>query len=252
MTADLTNPSPNFNTRSGPPDMVVLHYTGMRTAEEALARMCDPTSQVSAHYMIGEDGQVFRLVDEERRAWHAGKSSWKGQTDLNSASIGIEIVNPGHEFGYRDFPGAQIDAVIGVLDGARARWDIPDHRILGHSDIAPSRKQDPGERFPWARLAEHGHGLWAQPDLPPDGVMGPPLAQGDEGLGVFSLQGALGKLGYGILPGGPYDEETALVLTAFQRHWLPDQIGSELQGKADARLRVTLMALLRQIALLEV
>jgi N-acetylmuramoyl-L-alanine amidase len=258
MTAELTNPSPNFNTRSGPPDMAVLHYTGMRTAEEALARMCDPASQVSAHYMIDEAGRVFRLVAEERRAWHAGKSSWRGQTDLNSASIGIEIVNPGHEFGYRDFPDAQIDAVIGVLDGVRARWDIPDHRILGHSDIAPGRKQDPGERFPWARLAEHGHGLWAQPDLPPVdpstglSVMGPPLGLGDEGLGVFTLQAGLGKLGYNILPGGPYDEDTALIVAAFQRHWLPDQIGSEAEGRADARLRVTLTALLRRIALLEV
>jgi len=258
MTLPLTHPSPNFNMRSGPPDMVVLHYTGMRTGAEALTRMCDPASQVSAHYMIGEDGEVFRLVDEARRAWHAGKSSWRGQTDLNSASIGIEIVNPGHEFGYRDFPETQIDAVIAVLDGIRTRWDIPDHRILGHSDIAPARKQDPGERFPWARLAEHGHGLWVEPELPPadpstgHSVMGPPLGSGDEGLGVFSLQGALGKLGYGILPGGPYDAETALIVTAFQRHWLPDQIGTALEGRADARLRVTLMALLRHITLLEV
>jgi N-acetylmuramoyl-L-alanine amidase len=258
MTTGLTHPSPNFNARSAPPDMVVLHYTGMRSGAEALARMCDPASQVSAHYMVEEDGQVFRLVEEERRAWHAGKSFWKGQTDLNSASIGIEIVNPGHEYGYRDFPDAQIDAVIGLLDAIRTRWDIPDHRIIGHSDIAPARKQDPGERFPWARLAEHGHGLWVKPDLPPAdpstgySVMGPPLGPGDEGLGVFSLQGALGKLGYDILPGGPYDDDTAGIVTAFQRHWLPDQIGTALEGRADARLRVTLMALLRHISLLEV
>jgi N-acetylmuramoyl-L-alanine amidase len=245
-------PSPNFNERKSPPDLVVLHYTGMKTGEAALERMCDPAAQVSAHYMVEEDGRIYRLVPEERRAWHAGIAFWKGETDINGASIGIEIVNPGHEFGYRDFPPAQIDAVIGLLDGIRERWDIPDHRILGHSDIAPSRKEDPGERFPWAELAAHGHGLWVTPDLPPEGTMGPPLALGETGLGVFSLQSALSKLGYNILAGGPYDAETATIVTAFQRHWLPEQIDTELQGRADAKLRVTLMALLRHITLMEV
>lgn len=244
--------SPNFNERKAPPDMVVLHYTGMKTGAEALARMCDPAAQVSAHYMVEEDGQVYRLVPEERRAWHAGVSFWKGETDINGCSIGIEIVNPGHEFGYRDFPAAQIDAVIGLLDGIRERWDIPDHRILGHSDIAPARKEDPGERFPWAELAAHGHGLWVTPDMPPEGTMGPPLGLGETGLGVFSLQSALGKLGYNILAGGPYDGETATIVTAFQRHWVPEQIGTTLEGRADAKLRVTLMALLRHITLMEV
>ncbi len=244
-------PSPNFNERKGLPDMVVLHYTGMRTAKDALDRLCDPTAEVSAHYCVDEDGSVYRLVPEERRAWHAGVSSWKGESDINGVSIGVEIVNPGHEFGYRDFPGAQIDAVIGLLDAVRGRWDIPDHRILGHSDVAPARKEDPGEKFPWALLADHRHGLWVTPDVPPGNVMGPPLGLGDTGLGVFSLQGALGKFGYDILPGGPYDDETAAIVTAFQRHWLPEQIGTDLQGRADARLRVTLMALLRHITLLE-
>jgi N-acetylmuramoyl-L-alanine amidase len=244
--------SPNFNERKAPPDMVVLHYTGMKTGAEALARMCDPAAQVSAHYMVEEDGQVYRLVPEERRAWHAGVSFWKGETDINGCSIGIEIVNPGHEFGYRDFPPAQIDAVIGLLDGIRERWDIPDHRILGHSDVAPSRKEDPGERFPWAELAAHGHGLWVTPDMPPEGTLGPPLGLGETGLGVFSLQSALGKLGYNILAGGPYDGETATIVTAFQRHWVPEQIGTTLEGRADAKLRVTLMALLRHITLMEV
>ena len=248
----IESPSPNFNERKAPPDMVVLHYTGMKTGAEALARMCDPEAKVSAHYMVEEDGQVYRLVPEERRAWHAGVSVWKGDSDVNGCSIGIEIVNPGHEFGYRDFPPAQIDAVIGLLDQIRERWDIPDYRILGHSDIAPARKADPGERFPWAVLAEHGHGLWVTPDLPPEGVMGPPLGLGETGLGVFSLQSALGKLGYNILAGGPYDVETATIVTAFQRHWVPEQIGTDLEGRADAKLRVTLMALLRHITLMEV
>ena len=232
--------------------MVVLHYTGMKTGAEALSRMCDPAAKVSAHYMIEEDGRIYRLVPEERRAWHAGISFWKGETDINGASIGIEIVNPGHEFGYRDFPPAQIDAVIGLLDGIRERWEIPDHRILAHSDIAPARKADPGERFPWQTLADHGHGLWVAPDMPPEGAMGPPLGSGETGLGVFSLQSALGKLGYNILAGGPYDVETATIVTAFQRHWVPEQIGTDLEGRADARLRVRLMALLRHITLMEV
>jgi len=248
----IESPSPNFNERKGPPDMVVLHYTGMKTGEAALQRMCDPAAQVSAHYMVGEDGRIYRLVAEERRAWHAGVSFWKGETDINGCSIGIEIVNPGHEFGYRDFSPGQIDAVVGLLDGIRERWDIPDHRILGHSDVAPARKSDPGERFPWQGLAQHGHGLWVSPDLPPQGAMGPPLGPEDTGLGVFSLQSALGKLGYDILAGGPYDAETVAIVTAFQRHWLPEQIGTGLQGRADAKLRVTLMALLRHITLMEV
>ncbi len=244
-------PSPNFNERRGPPDMVVLHYTGMRSAQEALGRMCDSEAKVSSHYCVDEDGTVYRLVPEERRAWHAGVSFWKGTTDINGCSVGIEIVNPGHEFGYRNFPAVQIDAVIGLLDGILERWDIPDHRILGHSDVAPARKEDPGEKFPWQTLAEHGHGLWVQPDLPPPGVMGPPLGVGDGGPGVFALQAALGKLGYNILPGGPFDAETAAIVRAFQRHWYPEAIGSDVEGKADAATRVRLIALLRHITLLE-
>lgn len=245
-------PSPNFNDRKRPPDMAVLHYTGMVSAKAALDRLCDPAAEVSSHYCVDEDGTVYRLVPEERRAWHAGVSFWKGESDVNGVSIGIEIVNPGHDLGYNAFTPAQVDAVIGLLDGMRERWDIPDHRILGHSDVAPGRKVDPGEKFPWKTLAEHGHGLWVEPDLPPENVMGPPLGPGDEGLGVFSLQGALGKLGYNVLPGGPFDAETAEIVRAFQRHWLPDQIGSAVEGRADARLRVTLMALLRHISLTEV
>ena len=249
-------PSPNFNERKAPPDMVVLHYTGMRSGKAALERMCDPAAQVSAHYCVDEDGSVYRLVPEERRAWHAGVSFWKGETGLNDISIGIEIVNPGHEFGYRDFPSVQIDAVVGLLDAMRGRWDIPDHRILGHSDIAPERKEDPGERFPWKILAEHGHGLWpdafdaVEPER--EAAMGPPLGAGDTGPGVFALQGALGKLGYTILPGGPYDAETATIVGAFQRHWHPEMIGTAGEGLADARTRLRLMALLRHISLAEV
>jgi len=248
-------PSPNFNERTAPPDLCLLHYTGMRTAEAAMARMCDRSAEVSAHYCVDEAGQVYRLVAEERRAWHAGVSFWKGETDLNGRSIGIEIVNPGHEFGYSDFPVAQIDAVIGLLDDIRSRWDIAQSRILGHSDVAPERKIDPGEKFPWQALAQHGHGLWpdAFDQIEPEreAAMGPPLGVGDTGPGVFALQGALGKLGYNILPGGPFDAETATIVGAFQRHWHPEAIGTAGEGLADARTRIRLMALLRHISFAE-
>jgi N-acetylmuramoyl-L-alanine amidase len=233
-------PSPNFNARRAPPDMIVLHYTGMPSGEEALARMCDPEAQVSAHYMVEEDGRVFRLVPEERRAWHAGKSWWKGEVDVNSASIGIEIVNPGHEWGYRAFPEAQVDAVIGLLDDIRSRWTIPNDRIVGHSDVAPDRKEDPGELFPWKRLAQEGHGLWFEPQPAP----GPALKAGDEGVGVFALQAGLHRLGYEPRPSGKYDEETATVVRAFQRHWRPDRI----DGVADGETRARLMGLLQLAA----
>lgn len=252
----IDRPSSNFNERTAPPDMCILHYTGMASAQAALDRMCDPEAKVSAHYCVDETGQVVRLVAEERRAWHAGVSFWKGDTDLNGRSIGIEIVNPGHQFGYRDFPAAQIDAVIGLLDGIRSRWDIADSRILGHSDIAPGRKEDPGEKFPWQTLAQHGHGLWLdtfdQIEPEREAAMGPPLGIGDVGPGVFALQGALGKLGYNLLPGGPYDAETESVVRAFQRHWHPEAIGTANDGRADARTRIRLMALLRHVTLMEV
>jgi len=233
-------PSPNFYQRRGPPDMVVLHYTGMQTGHAALERMCDPAAKVAAHYMVEEDGRVFRLVAEERRAWHAGKSWWKGETDVNAVSIGIEIVNPGHEWGYRPFPDAQIDAVIGLLDDIRSRWTIGNDRIVGHSDVAPARKQDPGELFPWKRLALEGHGLWFEPQPAP----GPALALGDEGVGVFALQAGLHRLGYEPRPSGRYDEETATVVTAFQRHWRPEQV----DGIADGETRARLMGLLQLAA----
>ncbi|MBW8303110.1 MAG: N-acetylmuramoyl-L-alanine amidase, partial [Brevundimonas sp.] len=199
-------PSPNFDQRRGPPDMLVLHYTGMRTADEAVARLRDPEARVSAHYVVDEDGSILRLVAEERRAWHAGKGAWQGETDCNAASIGIEIVNPGHEFGYRDFPGAQIDAVISLVSDVRARWTIPDARIIAHSDLAPDRKQDPGERFPWKRLAGAGHGLWFEPAAERIAALGPPLGVGDEGLGVVVQRAGLPRRGYAFPTGGGYGD----------------------------------------------
>ena len=218
--------------------MVVIHYTGLETGEVALARLRDPAAKVSAHYMIERDGRLFRLVPEERRAWHAGVSFWKGSRDVNARSIGIELVNPGVEHGYLPFPDAQVEALVALLDGMRTRWEIADGDVVGHSDVAPERKSDPGERFPWRRLSEAGHGLWVEPPPAP----GPALAQGDEGLGVFALQAALTRLGYDSPPSGAFDAETATLVTAFQRHWRPERV----DGAADGDTRARLMALLRE------
>lgn len=233
-------PSPNFEPRKGPPDMIVLHYTGMRTGEEALARLRDPQAKVSSHYMVEEDGRVFRLVPEERRAWHAGRSFWKGETDINGVSVGVEIVNPGHEFGYRPFPDAQVAAVIALVADIRTRWSVDDSRIVGHADVAPDRKEDPGELFPWKRLAEAGHGLWVEPPAAP----GAPLGEGEEGAGVFALQAGLTRLGYDCAPSGRYDEHTAAVIRAFQRHWRQERV----DGIADGETRARLIGLLRAAA----
>ena len=230
-------PSPNFNERAGPPDILLLHYTGMESGEAAIARLRDPEAKVSSHYVVEEDGRIFTLVAEERRAWHAGVSFWKGERDINGRSIGIEIVNPGHEFGYRPFPDAQIAAVIALATDIRTRWMIADGDIIGHSDVAPNRKIDPGELFPWKTLAQAGHGLWVEPDPAP----GAPLAEGAEGAGVFAFQAGLTRLGYECPPSGQFDADTTTVVTAFQRHWRPHQV----DGIADGETRARLIALLR-------
>ncbi len=230
-------PSPNFDARRAPPDMVVLHYTGMQSGEAALARLRDPEARVSAHYLIEEDGRIFSLVAEERRAWHAGVSFWKGERDVNAVSIGIELVNLGHDWGYHPFPAAQTGALAALLTDIRTRWAIPNIRILGHSDVAPGRKVDPGELFDWAGLAAAGHGLWVEAPAAP----GAPLGLGDEGAGVFALQAGLTRLGYDSAPSGKFDQETAVVVTAFQRHWR----SARVDGIADGETRARLVALLR-------
>ncbi|MDE2485862.1 MAG: N-acetylmuramoyl-L-alanine amidase [Alphaproteobacteria bacterium] len=234
-------PSPNFGPRTkGPPFMLVLHYTGMPTGEAALARLRDPAAEVSAHYMVEEDGRIFRLVPEERRAWHAGVSFWRGQTDINSISIGIEIVNPGHEFGYRPFPEPQVEAVMALVADIRTRWTIENVDIVGHADVAPDRKEDPGELFPWKRLAEAGHGLWVDAASAP----GAPLSEGEESAAVFALQAGFTRLGYDLPPDGKFDAHTAAVVRAFQRHWRQ----SKVDGAADGETRAQLIGLLRLIA----
>ncbi len=218
----VETPSPNFNERQLPVSMIVLHYTGMQSAEAALARLTDPTAEVSAHYLIDEDGTIHRLVAEDKRAWHAGQSHWRGITDVNSASIGIELVNPGHEFGYRDFAPAQIEALIPLLAEIKDRYEITRGNVVGHSDIAPTRKHDPGELFPWAQLARLRLAL----PRPTKNLMDPLWS--DAG---FLL--ALERFGYEVT-----DKLAAVV--AFQRRFRPELIDGEIDGEC----RCLLLALL--------
>lgn len=233
-------PSPNFNDRKHPIDMLVFHYTGMETGQAALDRMCDASAEVSAHYMIWEDGRVVQLVGEDKRAWHAGVSSWQGHQDLNSRSIGIEIVNGGHDWPLPGdvlppFPDVQIEALIELSTGILERWDIPGARIVGHSDIAPARKEDPGEHFPWDRLARAGIGLWPKSteQTLKDGphLIGRGLGPGDDKEAVRRMQAMLAEIGYAIEEHGLYNDATADVVRAFQRRWLQDQV----TGQADLR-----------------
>ncbi|MFQ5346822.1 MAG: N-acetylmuramoyl-L-alanine amidase [Rhodothalassiaceae bacterium] len=231
----IERPSPNREPRPAGvrPHLVILHYTGMPGAMDALDRLCDPGARVSAHYLIDEDGALYRLVDESERAWHAGVSAWEGESDVNSHSIGIELHNPGHEFGYRPFAEAQIARLIAVLRQIVPRYRIRPWHILGHSDVAPQRKQDPGELFPWRRLAEAGFGLWPSPQ--PDSDLVPPLA---------TVQEMLHRFGYRLPRDGRGGPATRAVIAAFQRHWRPQRI----DGVADAGTIAILERLLKMKA----
>jgi N-acetylmuramoyl-L-alanine amidase len=240
IVADVV-PSPNQDERKDgrPPDMILLHYTGMPTGEAALQRLITAASKVSAHYVVFEDGRIVQCVSEGLRAWHAGVSSWAGETDINSRSIGIEIVNPGHEFGYRNFPLRQIAAVISLCKTIiTRRGPIAADRILAHSDVAPARKQDPGEKFPWELLSESGIGHWVR--AAPLNLDGVTLKPGDRGDQVARLQRTLRTYGYGIEETGSYDEATRDVVTAFQRHFRPARV----DGVADPSTLLTLRALI--------
>ncbi len=219
-------PSPNHDARPDgtPVDILVLHYTGMKTADEALARLCDPDAKVSAHYTIGRDGRVYRHVPEDRRAWHAGVSYWAGERNINARSIGIELVNPGHEFGYIPFTDEQIAALIDIAQEILARHPIVPARVLAHSDIAPARKQDPGEFFPWKSLAEYGIGLWPEPGV------------------AIAPESALSGFGYGLPP--DVEWASAAVVKAFQRHFRPEKI----DGMWDHACGTKLASLLAQKA----
>lgn len=211
-------PSPNHGERvdARRPDMIVLHYTGMESAEGALNWLCSEQSQVSSHYFVYEDGRVLQLVPETRRAWHAGKSQWKGETDINSCSIGIEIVNPGHPGGLPEYTDVQIAAVIELCRNCGERWGVVPERVLAHSDVAPIRKVDPGENFPWNRLYEGGVGHWVEPAPVGDGRF---FQQGDRGGPVEALQAMLSIYGYGTEITGIYDAGTEGDVDAFQRHF---------------------------------
>jgi N-acetylmuramoyl-L-alanine amidase len=226
----------NATDRAGvkTPSMIILHYTGMRTEEEALIRMCDPDSEVSAHYFIGYNGQVMQLVDDKKRAWHAGAAHWAGITDINSHSLGIEIANPGHEFGYRDFTAQQITSVIALCDKLIKKYGIKQSRVLGHSDIAPKRKEDPGELFPWKRLADSGVGLWPKP-VESDFAEGKKLLKDPTALKKKFAE-------YGYTPDAPIEK----IVTAFHRHFYPERFFKSGEvATADETTTARLMALLR-------
>jgi N-acetylmuramoyl-L-alanine amidase len=218
----IDRPSPNFDARPAgtPVDMLVFHYTGMPGAAEALERLCDPAARVSAHYLVDEDGAVVALVPETERAWHAGVARWRGESDVNSRSIGIELVNPGHEFGYRAFPEAQMAALESLASAILARHPIPARNVVGHSDVAPQRKTDPGELFDWPRLAAAGIGLWPGDGRPLDGDAATAVAM-------------LARFGFDTA-------DADAVLRAFQRHFRPERI----DGVADATTLGRLQALL--------
>ena len=239
-------PSPNFEPRRDDrtPDMLILHYTGMESADAALDWLTREESKVSAHYLVDEAGSVAQMVAEDMCAWHAGQSCWAGETDLNSCSIGIEIHNPGHDFDYPDFPDVQMRAVEGLCLDILSRQTIPKARVLAHSDIAPGRKRDPGERFDWPRLADAGIGLWVEP-APLTGDEG--LGMGDESEAVAQLQLELQEFGYHVEVTSTYGKGSVQVVEAFQRHFRP----SRVDGRADESTRDTLARLLvaRQTAL---
>lgn len=232
-------PSPNHGERAGGrlPDMILLHYTGMPSEEGALEWLCRPESQVSSHYFVHEDGRIVQLVPESRRAWHAGKSCWAGESDVNSMSIGIEIANPGHPAGLPPFTDAQIEAVVELCRDCGKRWNIAPERVLAHSDVAPVRKVDPGENFPWERLHAAGVGHWVAP-VPISG--GRFFQKGDCGRPVEALQSMLSLYGYDIEISGQYSEATEGVVAAFQRHFRPERV----DGIADSSTIETLHRLL--------
>jgi len=235
-------PSANFGERSNgrSPDLILLHYTGMPDVEGAIARLCTAGTDVSAHYVVLEDGRIIQSVQESKRAWHAGVSSWAGEEDINSCSIGIEIVNSGHDWGYPDFPLRQVAAVIALCRGIMLRRDILPQRVLGHSDVAPGRKKDPGEKFPWHSLANSGVGHWVQPAPI---VPGETLKLGSINDNVASMQAAFARYGYGVPTNGKFDGPTMEVVSAFQRHFRPARV----DGIADRSTMATLEALLASL-----
>jgi N-acetylmuramoyl-L-alanine amidase len=231
--------APNIEPRrdNRRPDMLLLHYTGMESAAAACDWLCNPVSGVSCHYLVDQAGRITQMVGEEMRAWHAGKSVWQGETDSNSRAIGIEIHNPGHTLGYTDFPDRQMQAVIALCRDILSRHAIAPRQVLAHSDVAPTRKVDPGEKFDWAWLAREGVGHW----VPPVEIAGGQYLQpGDRGRTVEALQAMLALYGYGLEITGEYDRLTEAVVSAFQRHFRQARV----DGVADRSTIDTLHRLL--------
>lgn len=232
----IDHPSPNFDLRGDAPiEKLVLHYTGMESGAAALERLCDAEAEVSAHYLVEEDGRIFQLVSEDQRAWHAGIAYWRGCRDINARSIGIEIVNPGHEFGYRPFPEAQMTAVAALCKAVLSRHSAIQPRcVIGHSDVAFRRKQDPGELFDWAGLAKQGIGLWH--NNPPEKPDFHTLRLGDGGEAVRQMQEMLGYYGYGMPVDGMFSEVSEQCVVAFQRHFRPAKTDGVWDGECVSRL----------------
>jgi N-acetylmuramoyl-L-alanine amidase len=237
----MVRPSPNHGDRKGYlPDAIILHYTGVATGAAALEHLCSAASQVSAHYLVLEDGELFQLVAEERRAWHAGIGVWAGNRDMNTVSVGIEIANPGHAGGLPPYSAAQIETVIALCRDVSVRWTISPARILAHSDLAPDRKIDPGEHFPWGQLAKAGIGHFVAPCAIEDG---PCLERDAEGPEVEALQTMLASYGYGLDVTGVYDAKTHSTVTAFQRHFRPARVDGIADPSTIATLRKLIAAL---------
>jgi N-acetylmuramoyl-L-alanine amidase len=256
-----SHPSPNFDARTRPIDLLILHYTGMGEGQIALQRLCDPDpragvyafpwatpedpdaklGRVSAHYVVEEDGRVLALVDEGQRAWHAGAGEWAGAGELNARSVGVEIVNGGHDFGLPAYPETQIDAVLALCAAIMRRHGLKPHQLVGHSDVAPMRKADPGERFPWDRFAEAGLALAPSSDLAPRD--GDPLERGDRGPDVKALQQRLRDVGYGLEADGIFGPITEAVTRAFQRRFRI----AKVDGVADGQTRAQIEDIARQV-----
>jgi N-acetylmuramoyl-L-alanine amidase len=235
-------PSPNHGERKGRAvvDMLLLHYTGVPDDKVAISHLCNPGSKVSAHYVVLPDGAVIQLVAEARRAWHAGLGSWGDDTDINSCSIGIELANPGHEHGYPAFPKRQIAATIALCRSIFARHRIPPHRVLAHSDVAPARKQDPGEKFPWHLLAASGIGLWVKPAR--IAREGPIYTLGETNPAIEETQRLLAQYGYHVPASGYFDAVTRATVTAFQRHFRPQRVDGSIDPSTVATLKALLAA----------
>lgn len=238
----IERPSPNHDARPNGAvvSMLVLHYTDMANAEAALERLCDPLAKVGAHYLIDEAGAIYRPVPEARRAWHAGKSHWRGVEGVNAVSLGIELANPGHSLGYRAFPPAQMAALAALARDIFTRHPIPPRHVVGHSDVAPERKLDPGELFDWRALAGQGIGLWPEPANEKPAPNFVPLREGDQGPHVERLAAALTRYGYGLIEHERFGPHTAAVVRGFQRHFRAAKIDGVWDGECAARLNALL------------